>query len=233
MTSRSRTLSGAALMLVIIPIFAGLLACMPVPIGNPERSRIDPAMTGVWAVLATDDSDSDPGLYVFEPYDKRTWLITGFKLDEGDSVDLDQYDFSTYQGYEKLASREEVSADHVYTSEVILHKAWLTKLAGETFFTWEMKGIAAELGEEPEFWMVFHVFSADEDSIVLRMVNGEAEPFDDIDKTRRAYERVLKKHVDDPEIYGGPDDEYRITLVRAKGQVLSFLEDVADYVVAD
>jgi hypothetical protein len=206
---------------------------MPVPIGNPERSRIDPAMTGVWAVLTTDDSDSDPGLYVFEPYDKRTWLITGYELSEGDSVDLDQYDFSTYQGYEKLASKEKVFADHVYASELVLYKAWLTKLAGETFFTWEMKGIAAELGEDPEFWMVFHVVSADEDSIVLRMVNGEAEPFDDIDKTRRAYERVLRKHVDDPEIYGGPDDEYRITLARADGQVLSFLEDVADYVVAD
>ena len=35
MTPKIRSFSGAALMLVVIPIFVGLLACMPVPVGNP------------------------------------------------------------------------------------------------------------------------------------------------------------------------------------------------------
>ena len=52
-----RTVSGAILMLAIIPIFAGLLACMPVPIGNPEKSRIDPEISGVW--LAAADAEPD------------------------------------------------------------------------------------------------------------------------------------------------------------------------------
>jgi hypothetical protein len=64
------------------------------------------------------------------------------------------------------------------------------------------------------------------------MVDGESEPFKNLDKTRRAYERVLKKHAKDPEIYG-EDDEYQIRLVRAEGPVLSFLEDVADFVIEE
>jgi len=231
MNSRIRSLSGAALMLVLIPIFAGLLACMPVPIGNPERSKVDPDITGIWAVLETEESDTDMGFYVFEPYDKRTWLITGFGLAEGDQFDADQYDFSTYKGYENLAASEKVHAEHVYSDGVIMYKAWITKLAGQRFFTWEPKGVAESLGEDPEYWMVQQIFVHDENTMILRMVNGEAEQFDDIDKTRRAYERVLKKNVNDPEIYGGPDDEYRITLVRAEGAVLTFFEEVAAYVI--
>jgi hypothetical protein len=43
MKARTRSISGALMMLVIIPIFAGLLACMPeyVPLDNPEQSRDD------------------------------------------------------------------------------------------------------------------------------------------------------------------------------------------------
>ncbi len=233
MTSRQRSLSGAALMLVLIPIFAGLLACMPVPIGDPERSRIDLEMTGIWALVAPEESDMGPGFYVFEPYDKRTWLITAMGILGGDFVDLDKYDFATYAGYENLASSEKVYVEHVYADEIALYKAWHTKLAGEPFLTWEPKGQVSSLGEDPEYWMVYHISKKEKDAMELRMVFGEAEPFDGIDKTRRAYERVLKKHVHDPVIYGEDDEEYRITLVRAEGRVLKFLERVAGFVLED
>ena len=40
MTPKSRTTTGVLSMLVLLPVFAGLLACMPemAPIGNPELS---------------------------------------------------------------------------------------------------------------------------------------------------------------------------------------------------
>ena len=65
MTKNTRSLCGAILMLMIIPIFAGLLACMPVPIGNPERSRIDPDLNGPWAM----EDGGDVNLYLYQPYD--------------------------------------------------------------------------------------------------------------------------------------------------------------------
>ena len=227
-----RSIYGLVLMLGIVPVITGILACMPVPIGDPERSKVDPDITGVWAVLTIEEeSDSEAGAYVFEPFDKRTWLVAGVALEAGYGVEND-YDFSTYQGYEALAANEEVHAEHVYTDGVTLYKAWLTKLAGEWFFTWEPKGLAETLGEDPEAWLVFHVNRADDKTLQLRMVDGSAEPFKGIDKTRRAYEPVLKKHVNDPEIYGG-DDSFRITLRRAEGSVLGFLETAAAYVMKE
>ena len=67
-----RSFSGAALMLVIIPIFAGLLACMPVPVGDPERSRIDPDLNGVWAMDGEEDLE---GIYLFQPWEAPQSLL--------------------------------------------------------------------------------------------------------------------------------------------------------------
>lgn len=226
-----RSIYGLGLMLGIIPIITGLLACMPVPIGNPERSKVDPDITGIWVQLTIEDeSDEEAGAYIFEPFDKRTWLLAGIGIQESENVSIEKYDFSSYQGYESLAANETVDAEHVSARKVALYKAWQTKLAGEWFFTWEQKGMSDALGEDPEYWTVFHVTREDVNTMELKMVNPEAEPFKGIDKTRRAYERVLKKHVNDPEIYGG-DDLYRFTLRRAEGDVLGFFEDVADSVV--
>ena len=230
MTPKLRTLSGATLMLVIIPIIVGLLACMPVPIGDPERSKADPDMTGIWAALTIDDSETGAGFYLIEPYDKRTMLISAIGLAAAESTDLEKYDFASYAGYEKLAANEEVDADNVHADGVSLNKSWVTKLAGERFFTWEPMGVAEALGKDPEYWMVWHIVEHDEENIVLRLVDGDAAPFKNVEKTRRAYERVLKKHVDDPAIYGEPDG-YRIHLVRADGVVLEFLSDVADLIL--
>lgn len=231
MTSRSRSLSGIALMLLIIPIFAGLMACMPVPIGDPERSRIDPDLTGIWVILSDEENEGDLGFYVVEPYDKRTWLVMGIAIESDDDVDFDDYDFSTYAGYEKLVADHRESPKNFYSDDVILYKAWLTKLGGVQFWTWEPKGMVDALTEDPEAWFVHRIQKEDDNTLSLDMVDGDADFFDDIEKTRRAYERVLKKHVNDPEIYYDDDDGGPARLFRAKGEVLTFLENVADDVL--
>jgi hypothetical protein len=190
-------------------------------------------MTGIWVIIESDSSDAEAGFFIFEPYDKRTMLITAITLSAGDELDLANYDFTSYAGYESLAATQQVQSDHVYADEVSLYKAWLTKLAGEWFFTWEPKGMADAPGEDPEFWIVQQIVEHTDGKMTLRWVHGESEPFADIKETRRAYERVLKKNVNNPEIYGAPDDEYRFTLVRAEGPVLGFMEDVAGYVIGD
>lgn len=230
MTSKSRSLSGIALMLLIIPIFAGLLACMPVPIGDPERSRIDPDLTGIWVVLAEDENGGEAAFYVFEPYDKRTWLVIEIEIGNDDDANFEGYDFSTYAGYEKLVADHREAPNNFYSDNVILYKAWLTKLRGVQFWTWEPKGMVDALTEDPEAWFVYQVRKEDENTLSLLMVDGDADAFDDIEKTRRAYERVLKKHVNDPEIYF-EDGESQGRLSRAKGDVLTFLENVAGDVI--
>lgn len=181
MTPKVRSLSGAALMLVIIPIFAGLLACMPVPVGDPERSRIDPELNGVWAM--TEDGEVG-GYYLFRPYDKRTWLVIGFKESDAD------------------------------TPKVAIYKAWLTKLGGEKFMTWEPAGGINKDGSFlPEFWFVFRLDKNNPSQVELHILNYEYEGFERIPEPdeheknyirdlRRKFERVIRKNVDDPGMYG-------------------------------
>lgn len=224
MKANIRSASGAALMLLIAPAIVGLLACMPVPIGNPERSRIDPEISGVWVLL----DSSDPGFYAFEPYDKRTWLLTGMPLEEGAGADFSDYERGTYSGFSELIRNESVGADGATTSEVLLYKAWRTKLGGVWFMTWEPKALFEEEGFEPDVWFVFRIDKPGINTLDLYMVDGEDEVFNGLDKTRRAYERVLRKNAKNKEIYA--DDP--ISLVRVRSEHLSFFEELADEVIS-
>lgn len=207
MKSRTRSISGAILMLTLIPAIVGLLACMPVPIGDPERSRIDPDITGVWAFI--DGSDAE--FYAFDAYDKRTWLLAGVGLEEGENADLSEYDVKTPSGLRQLLERETVGEEGATATSTVLYKAWRTKLGGEWFMTWE--GLFPHAEEEfvPEYWFVFRIQKTDEDTLDLYMVDGEDDRFDAAKKTRRAYERVLKKNARDPELFA--DEPLRLSRV--------------------
>ena len=225
MKARTRSISGAALMLLIIPGIVGLLACMPVPIGDPERSRVDPELSGVWYLA----DDNEPGFYAFEPYDKRTWLLTGLPLDEGPDADFSDYDLGTHQGFAALAKAESVGDDGAVTGKVVLFKAWRKKLAGTWFMTWEPKATFEEKDFAPEMWFVFRVDRPDADTLHLYMVDGDDDVFKKAEETRRAYERVLKKNVRNEEIYA--DDPIRLT--RLSSEQFEFFSSLADEAIAD
>jgi len=228
MNSKARSLSGALLMLVLIPIFAGLLACMPVPVGDPERSRIDPELTGVWVAVSGQEATIDEsGIYVFEPYDKRTWLISGVGMGHGEDSDSSDYDLSTYKGFAEMAAAEPVNENHLHAESIVLYKAWIKKLGGELFMTWEPKVLLDDGIPEPEVWFVFRVVKGDSDSLQLRYVDGESDLFDDVKETRKAYEKVIGRNVDNPELYSDEgDDELFMTLVRVQESEMDFVENV-------
>ncbi len=215
MTPKRRSTSGALLMLVIIPMFAGLLACMPVPIGNPEKSRIDPALSGVW-FWAEGESFDGSGFYLLQPYDKRTWLIVGIGIEEGSEADFSDVEIESVEDIFEFLRETPIGASGIVPSdEVILYKAWLTKLGGVTFMTWEMHGgVDASGNLRPEYWYNWKIERVGEDRIDLYLccdddeeVLGDLpEPGADVtgkelDKARRAWERALRKHAKNPSIY--------------------------------
>lgn len=233
MNSRSRSLSGAVLMLLIIPIFAGLLACMPVPIGDPERSRIDPDLTGVWAVLASGESFDESGFYVFEPYDKRTWLVSGAGMIAGDGTDLSNYDMTSYDGFVELAAAEPIDKGHVSIEQIQVYKAWLKKLGGELFMTWEPKAMLDDGVAEPEVWFTYRIIKNGRDQFEMQSVNSESDLFDDVKETRRAYEKVIRRNADNPELYvESTVEDTLVTLVRVQESELEFFEDLLQTIVS-
>ncbi|MGB5335894.1 MAG: hypothetical protein WBN07_09750 [Woeseiaceae bacterium] len=226
MKPRTRSISGALLMLVIIPAIVGLLACMPVPIGDPERSRIDPALSGAWA--GSDDEDS-AGIWVFEPYDKRTWLLLslGFTVTEDEAATGD-YDLPSDAGLKQFIASHSVADDIVTPQNKIgLYKVWRTRLGGEWFMTWEPKGVFEGDDFTPEVWFAFRIRQPDANTIELTMLGDKL--FKDVEETRRAFERVVKKNARNPELY---TDE-TVRLIRLGSEHFGFVEDLAAEVIAE
>ena len=206
MTKTTRSLSGAILMLIIIPIFAGLLACMPVPIGDPERSRIDPDLNGAWAM--------EGELHLFQPYDKRTWLVIVAQIEEGSEAEIDDLDIETAGDVFAALQAYPIGADGITSKTTIAFKVWLTKLGGEQFMTWEsVGGMNSDGSFTPEHWFVFKVVKETEDRVSLYVVDPDYEGFegittpddyegdDYVGDMRRTWERALKKHAKDPELF--------------------------------
>ncbi len=245
MTPRNRSLTGAVITVLVLPVFAGLLACIPsfpVPIGNPEKSRIDSDISGMWLA----DDEDQILVYLFEPFDKRTWLISAVEVIE----DLDNCDFETEperdeeKGDEEKEDEDDSSSSYEtnikyiekYGSECFeveggpfIVKAWRTKLGGEWFMTWEGKGgFSVERGFEAEEWLVFRIDKAVPGQLRLWWMDEDhvgwdvLDDIDEKDRTRRQHERVIRKYAGDEEFYS---DEPIFTFYRVKPEHYELFED--------
>ena len=97
MKPRNRSLTGAVIAVFMLPVFAGLLACIPsfpVSIGNSEKSRIDSDISGMW----TASDGSYTMIYLYVPYDKRTWLLTTYVIEIDEELCSDE-DFETTEDF--------------------------------------------------------------------------------------------------------------------------------------
>ena len=209
-----RSFSGAALMLVIIPIFAGLLACMPVPIGDPERSRIDPDLNGVWAMDGEEDLE---GIYLFQPWDKRTWLQVGVGIEAGSKFEGEPPTIESVDELATVLKEHPIGEDGITSRKTVLYKTWLAKIGGKKFMTWELVGgFNDDGGHVPEFWFVFRLEKVNANQFELIMLNPEFDGFDDIETPkeysgdnyardmRRTWEKAIKRNIDDEEMYADP-----------------------------
>ena len=240
MKSRIRSLYGVVIAVLALPVFMGLTACLPtfpVPIGDPEKSTIDPYISGVWLL------DDDDIFYVFEPFDKRAWLLSAFDLSE----DLESCE---YEKPEEEALEEEIVEEDDelgYYDEVMANivalgtecfevehgpgaiKAWRVKLGGEWFMTWEGKGsFSVESGFEEDEWMVFHIDTSEPGQLRLGWINMEHDGWDklsDVDEedvTRRAVEKIFRKHADEEDFY---EDDAILIFHRVLPEHYGLIED--------
>ena len=180
------------LAMILLPV---LTACLPVPVGNPEKSRIDPALSGAWRVASADDEQM---LMVLDPFDKRTWLVTLIGLDDtGDNRagqnSAPQVPFNAF-----IAHRFRVASLGVY-------KCWLTRIGGETFMTWESKTLSETLPDMvPEQWWVFRVRKSSDDTFYLDSFDYSIDGLDKVTTSKDA-EKIIRRHVDDPGFFKEKD----------------------------
>ena len=243
MKRRNRSLSGALIAVFALPVFMGLLACIPtfpVPVGDPEKSTIDPYVSGIW--LAEDEE----AFWVFEPYDKRTWLFWAFALEDDDDFCAEKFASGMPQANEQSDDENEVSVYEEVMAELASYgtecfevdrmpgaiKVWRTKLGGEWFMTWASLGVFnAETGFEEDEWWVFRIDKSIPGHLKLWFINTSHEAwdvFEDIEEddiTRRAVEKIIRRNADDEAFY--TDDE-ALHFYRVLPEHLDLLADFLD-----
>lgn len=243
MNPRYRSFSGALIAIFAVPVFLGLTACLPtfpVPVGDPEKSRIDPYITGIWML---DDEDV---FYIFEPYDKRTWILSGldlyedhdycgeeFAAGESEHLEGDEPDIEP-NSYEEIITALERYGPDCFEGEYEMAglKVWRTKLGGEWFMTWEpLGGFSADTGFAADEWIVFRIDTSVPNQLRLRWLDTSHpawDPIDELDEadvTRRAVEKVIRKNADDESFYLTDDT---LVFLRVLPEHYELVEDFID-----
>lgn len=155
----------------LIVVILGLTACVKYPVGDPEKSKVDPKYSGVW--LTKQDGGEDNLLFL-RPYDSRTYYASLF----------------TY-------SRE---GSEIEPSERLDFKAWLTSIGHATFISMECLSCKhfAGVSEEPPY--LVGKMDLKDGSLHLRFVNGDEEPAENANNSSEL-ENVIAENVNSDALY--------------------------------
>lgn len=198
-----RTGMGLLVTVLMLPVLLSVMGCfeVPAPVGDPEKSRIDPAMSGVWMESVVDQC---AWMFVFEPYDKRTWLVRYLGLEKiaGDSdEDSELQDADTDSDDESESCLDLLLNSQLEVKGVHLIKAWRKQISGESFITFEFRGmLSQESAMDPYAWWVMKVNHIDEDHISLRFIDQDFEEIN-YEMTRSQMERVVRRNLNDAGLF--------------------------------
>lgn len=171
-SARGRTITGLSLAVLFVPLMLGITACLDTPIGDPEQGWVDPRVTGVWMAAEGDgDGFGDTAIWVLEPYDARTWLVTWMSITnnepelpgdpEGpDATSVDPEAAGGTDGGDAAAEKDEpdqpplrltadqvdavvaaLESDELKGDELIVFKAWLTSIGKSRYLVLEPKHV--------------------------------------------------------------------------------------------
>jgi hypothetical protein len=222
-TPRRRSLAGFIAALLFIPLMLGITACLETPIGDPERGWVDPRVTGAWLYAQAEPAGAQ--LWLFEPYDGRTWLVTvvGFEEPAQDSDTPDQQpdpaapedagpgDEATVEATPTvptapLQARDlsdllgVLGTDRLKATGRWVFKAWNTSIAGRRFLVLEPKAtLDVEAGFDPQFWIVYRMVLKG-GQMELAMVDVNTDHLGSA-QTRGEAEQIIARHAADPDFY--------------------------------
>jgi hypothetical protein len=171
-SAKQRTLLGVILFVPLAALLLVMFACLPAPVGDPENSKVDPAIAGAWT--ATDD-DGREVLVLARPWDTHTYYVE-------------------YMSQSKKDGKDDNSVMHL--------KAWLTTLGGSTFMTFEpldRLNYVSKEDDDKAWWFVARL-EVTPDSIKVRPINQDSALVKDLD-TREKLEEAITKNVNDDTLY--------------------------------
>ncbi|MBI1371873.1 MAG: hypothetical protein GC159_03815 [Phycisphaera sp.] len=185
-----RTLIPAIIAIPLAALILTLAACLPVPLGDPEQSKANDKLSGVWLERKDDGTVDESNIYVMIPYDARTHMLRVLKVDES-------------------------SPDELKTKEEGQYKVWVTAVKGRSFLTLHPLVPAAVLSEDDAKKRFFlHAkfdLSDDRNTLLVWGLKGDDfEPFKGV-KTSDDVRRAVEANVDNTEMYGDKTTYTRVT----------------------
>jgi hypothetical protein len=223
---RGRSLAGLAIGIVLAPVLIGIAACLKVPIGDPERGWADPRVSGVWLASWPQPADYQAWIWVFEPYDSRTWLLTWLQFspedDENGAAAEEPADAREAAGPPagEVATAPPDTAAMLRIAGTLadpeagrggfcMFKAWLTSIGDRRFLVLEPKlALHDELDFAPEFWFVYHIVARG-DRLQLAGVDSHSFGLDAV-TTRGQAEQIILCHLAEPDLYKEPVSFHRM-----------------------
>ena len=142
---KARLLPGLIAALVVSIIF-GLVGCLPFPLGDPEKSQIDPKLGGFWSAGEGEDKE----VVALFPFDQHTYVLEDVKFKKQD-------DKWQPQGPPQI------------------FKAWLTQMKGQRFMTLEYLQQRLATSSDQKAYPVLRV-TIEKDGIQVRAVSSDFEP---------------------------------------------------------
>ncbi len=136
-------------LLLALPLAAVILfldACLPVGVGDPETSKIDPRLVGVWREIQDDGSEG--GVVALLPFDGRAYVLRSVNVERAD----DGIRLKPGEG---------------------LYKAWLATIEGRTFVTAQPLYLREAVGDArpPGFVVAALSLSEDGTKVEVQSVN--------------------------------------------------------------
>jgi hypothetical protein len=214
---RGRTALGLSLAALFIPVVLGIMACfgLQTPIGDPEKGWADPRVSGAWLWGDPFPAEREAGVWIFEPWDGRTWLVALVMFsapgvededEEGESdtgAEPDTEVVPQFTADDLLRVLDSLSDPQVESDYVALFKGWLTSIGGRRFLVLEPRMVHNEdqVFGPPEWW-VFRLVLEDK-RMLLYPLDRDVEDLGEI-TARGPAEQVILRHADDPEFYDAP-----------------------------
>ena len=161
--------------LLVALMLAGLLgvaACLPVPLGDPAKSKADSRYFGVW-----EWRDARVYRAIIRPWDERTFAIDVLTGEIGDDP----------------ATTKPKARD--------VYKGWLTEVKGQTFLTMQpIETLGMVNGDPRQSYYIVTKVKLDGATMTATPVSNEYEKIRDV-KSAAALEKVIADNIDDPKLF--------------------------------
>jgi hypothetical protein len=221
---RWRSIVGLAIVLVLLPFVLGNDSCsvLKTPVGDPEHSRVDPRISGVWLTIEIGSEklqEYEGMLWQIEPYDARTWLVTIVNFKDAGSVaapaasngDSSQavtsppsVDNSSLQGavaappqpVDVVRALATLRQERAVPRGLSVFKGWVTTLGGRRFLVLESRmGPSTDRGFLPSEWSVFRA-EPGSGKLLLYAIHVGVEKLGEV-KDRAQAEAIIARHASD------------------------------------